>query len=525
MKKLFLPLMMACAFFQSCSTNEIDNAVDSESAVDHNLTAKISDFKGTTSTVLTGYNLRWLDTPDFSTSNIVPLIESLKPKIFRYPGGTVAHKWNWRTGRTSDGGSASNVTHLIGDVKTLADATGAKVTFVLDVVHSSVEDQIEMMQAANVPVEYIELGNELYATEYEVEFPTGKEYADTINSWVPKLRTEFPNAKIGAVMIGRLGGPNNTRANEWNTKVHQNITQSVDAYIYHVYMNNSEGTTARLQRLDDVFILNSNKETWVTEYGDKNQDYNEAIKLADLLTGAPYNTKLLLNHCVYAKSGDFTKFVDTGNGTTFTYTPEGYAFLTTFNPNFAKLGHVETFEDHTTDVSPLASAGMKSFALSGQTIASNQVLSFQNKAGFFADENNVSASSDNGVNVYYVATGTQQMDNVLISPKYLHDGTGTVTMKIDASYAQRAQNNAIVTFYYSTTHDGSATFNPSQWTVIGTETAANMYAQGLNNNMYKRESFNINPSANFHVAVRIQQTFDATYTKTQWRFDNLNVFK
>ncbi len=33
----------------------------------------------------------------------------------------------------------------------------------------------------------------------------------------------------------------------------------------------------------------------------------------------------------------------------------------------------------------------------------------------------------------------------------------------------------------------------------------------------------INPNADFYVAVRVNQTMDATFTKTQWRLDNFKV--
>lgn len=510
--------------FQNCSIIDYADFLDSgsENGSENNLVETVSP-------VLIGYNVRWLDTPDFDTSNVVALVDSLHTQIFRYPGGTVAHKWNWRTGRTSDGGGASNVTHLIGDVKRLADGTGAKVTFVLDVVNSSVDDQIEMLHAANVPIEYIELGNELYATEYATVFPSGKEYADTINNWVPKLKHEFPNARIGAVMMPRKAGSTNTRGLEWNTKVDQNITAAVDAYIYHVYISNSEGAIARLQRLDEVFVNNPNVETWVTEYGDNNQDYDEALVLADMLLAAPYNTKLLLNHCLIAKSGDYTKIVDSGNGTDYTFTPEGLAFLSKYNPDGAPFSFLETFETHTTDPDPLASAGFKSFALPAQTISNTKKMAYQNNVGAFADATDVTLTSDNGVNILFntTLTAVEQLDNILISPKYYFNGSGLVTFQIDAAYLQSLTNNtATITYYWSSTHDGSETFNPNDWNIIGAETAAEMKNQGFGVGKFKRENFTISPATNFYIAVRIQQTLDpASSAKTQWRFDNIKVFK
>jgi hypothetical protein len=58
---------------------------------------------------------------------------------------------------------------------------------------------------------------------------------------------------------------------------------------------------------------------------------------------------------------------------------------------------------------------------------------------------------------------------------------------------------------------------------MGTETAANMDSEGFGNNVFKRQVFNINPSANFYIAIRVSQTIDATNYRTRWRFDNLKV--
>ena len=58
---------------------------------------------------------------------------------------------------------------------------------------------------------------------------------------------------------------------------------------------------------------------------------------------------------------------------------------------------------------------------------------------------------------------------------------------------------------------------------MGTETAAAMEAEGLGTLDYKRKVMSINPNADFYVAVRVNQTMDATFTKTQWRLDNFKV--
>ena len=347
MKSQTLILIFSIVLLVASCNNDIIESKSNEQTLNFNNQSKI------TTTTIRGYNMRWRNTPDFATTNVENLIDSLNTHIFRYPGGTVTHKWDWRTGRLTNGGSANDITHLIGDVKTLADVTGGKVTFVLDVINGTIQDQIDMLHAANVPIEYIELGNELYAPEYANVLPTGASYADTINSWVPTLRTTFPNAKIGAVMIGRFVGQSNPRSNTWNQDVYNNITEPVDAHIYHVYISNKvnggagEDAVGRLSRLDRVYINDSAVETWITEYGDKGQNFNETLKLADALEAAPYNATVMLNHCIIASSGKFTKIEDTGNGIDYTFTPEGLAFLAKYGVPIAPSSVTATVVDCT----------------------------------------------------------------------------------------------------------------------------------------------------------------------------------
>ena len=96
-------------------------------------------------------------------------------------------------------------------------------------------------------------------------------------------------------------------------------------------------------------------------------------------------------------------------------------------------------------------------------------------------------------------------------------------VSIDAAYAFKNQNSATVTFYWSQTYDGSGTFNESDWTAMGTETVANMDAEGFGNNAYKRQEFNIAPTANFYIAIRVNQNVDDTNYRLRWRFDNIQV--
>ena len=186
----------------------------------------------------------------------------------------------------------------------------------------------------------------------------------------------------------------------------------------------------------------------------------------------------------------------------------------------AAFAYVETFET----VSDLPSSGFEAFLLPTQDLPSTKLFKYNVNVGKYADVDAVNQTSDSGLVVFYNTTqnGNGVLDNVVITP--LMEVSGDVNVSIDLSYAQApAVNNAVVTFYYSETYNGSGSWDASDWSVMGTETAADMNADGIGTGDYKRKVMSISPSTNFYVAVRVHQTIDDTFTKTQWRLDNFKV--
>jgi alpha-L-arabinofuranosidase len=178
---------------------------------------------------------------------------------------------------------------------------------VLDILNRTLADQIEMLTAIEklgVAIKYIELGNELYAQDdsYKKVFPTGKDYALKVNEWVPELRKKFPKAKIAALLLGRQVKESNARMYNWNVQVIENTIASIDAYTYHIYINEKE--TLEEEKAEFIAVeqkaKTQDKELWITEYG-SNQDksnpkyYAELTKLADFVENYAKVT-IALNH-------------------------------------------------------------------------------------------------------------------------------------------------------------------------------------------------------------------------------------
>lgn len=297
----FLMLMFGCD-----KNSKIDDPVIDDPIVEDTIKAN---------KVLHGYNVRWPDLPNFNSSGLLANTALLKPTIIRYPGGTLTHSWDWKAGKMK--ASNNTISHPLSDLSFMANQLKCKVTFVLDIINSSLEDQIEMLKASNLPIEFIELGNELYASEYESIFPDGTKYGDLVVDWSKKLKEVFPKSKIGAVMFGR--NSNDERKYNWNKKVHTSCSSCVDAYIYHIYVDSLETVPERMNRFKTAYLSNTNKELWITEYGAHSGLISQSMELAD---SVEHISAIALNHCLLTKSGEFTKLTTDGNA----LTEEGKAF-------------------------------------------------------------------------------------------------------------------------------------------------------------------------------------------------------
>jgi hypothetical protein len=186
------------------------------------------------SNVITGFNQNWSMLPSLDTPGLIDRMRELKPQMLRYPGGTVTHSWDWRQGVITT--RKPKAVHKISNVAKLAEATSTRFVFVLDVITSSIEDQIAMLMTlkkSGLAITHVELGNEVYARDkgYEVKFPTGADYGRACVAWATAVRPAFPNVKVGAVLLGRAAKGNNERLANWNAEVVASAGKAVDALV------------------------------------------------------------------------------------------------------------------------------------------------------------------------------------------------------------------------------------------------------------------------------------------------------
>ncbi len=177
----------------------------------------------------------------------------LSPGVLRLGG--LSTMWiDWRTGQFIDrpdlpapfrNNMATRQGLTMSDYANIMHATGAVPIFDLNVVTSNLQDQLAMLHdAANrgLPVQYVELGNELYDPAYPTyaqEFPTGADYAAAMNPWIAQLHQEFPGVQVAVSawddsnpMTPRLPA----RIRGWNQRL-LSVVRGEDAIVLHTYWN------------------------------------------------------------------------------------------------------------------------------------------------------------------------------------------------------------------------------------------------------------------------------------------------
>ncbi|MBH06680.1 MAG: hypothetical protein CMJ20_10190 [Phycisphaeraceae bacterium] len=183
----------------------------------------------------------------------------------RFPGGTVANYYDWTTGDmlTPDephphhGTKAEN--YRIEQLLEAHQATGVEPIFALNLVTShriggypsALESQLAMLgyaQQIGLPVNRVELGNELYAAVYDQQsfaleevnmrgFLDADDYYATASHWATQIKMEFPTAKIALVdtVVRSIDVTNLNRKYFWNRDLNAIDLSAFDAITQHYY--------------------------------------------------------------------------------------------------------------------------------------------------------------------------------------------------------------------------------------------------------------------------------------------------
>ena len=219
-------------------------------------------------------------------------LKRLSIEHLRFPGGTVANYYDWTTGDmlTPDephphhGTRAEN--YRIAQLLEAHQTTGVQPVFVLNLLTShriasypsALESQLAMLRHAQqigLPINRIELGNELYASVYDEQafalgtvnmrgFLDAADYYATASHWATAIKAEFPAAKIALVDtdVRSSDVANLNRRYSWNRDLNAMDLSAFDALVRHNYSGaglldpqNVSGSLAEIQQQQwDLFL-------------------------------------------------------------------------------------------------------------------------------------------------------------------------------------------------------------------------------------------------------------------------------
>lgn len=226
--------------------------------------------------------------PDF-----LKAVVRLDPALLRYPAGTVANYWDWEKGWFVTDRLPANYRRLPLTLNRLEEfqkglvATQARPIFVLNMLTADLPNQLMMLRRAqklNMPIRYIELGNEFYLKDKDniERFPTPESYGQEANQWAKVIHEEFPSAKI-AIVGATVTGQSDNRERNWGQGIYPNLGP-INAITFHLYSGSGlVGGNNDLNRVapnvlgaafgrwqtfqqNDLQNVPMGKEVWVTEY-------------------------------------------------------------------------------------------------------------------------------------------------------------------------------------------------------------------------------------------------------------------
>ena len=186
----------------------------------------------------------------WSGNGLRTAFSKLNPQILRFFGGSTANYWDWQTGQYIDNPYAQQAYSrqppkpvMLSDWAALANASNAVPLFNLNVMTSTLDHQLLMLQTAQdtygLPIRYVELGNELYRDRpgAAATFPSGDVYGTLATQWIAAIKAAFPGVRVAACGHSvKNSNPNwgDPREPAWNQTMLTTL-QGEDALTFHTY--------------------------------------------------------------------------------------------------------------------------------------------------------------------------------------------------------------------------------------------------------------------------------------------------
>ncbi len=197
------------------------------------------------------------------------LIADIGPDIMRAPCGSCIGFFDWDV----------DIPHLE-DVFLLVRDVGCEISFVLDMINHTVEEQLDILETASdlgIPITKIELGNEYNVNdEGRAAFPSATAYGTACQPWIAAIREVYPQVEFGLVG-GNHPGPN---FSNWNATVLQlNPTANLiwhyhnpNQYVFNGVVDTDAIDAMIEQERNTIMAGVPSSKIWITEYNLKTDD-------------------------------------------------------------------------------------------------------------------------------------------------------------------------------------------------------------------------------------------------------------
>ncbi|OYP19042.1 alpha-L-arabinofuranosidase [Streptomyces sp. FBKL.4005] len=189
-------------------------------------------------------------------SEVVGLMAEADVGAMRYPGGSYADIYHWKT-HTAPGGYVAPGTGFDSFMGTVR-ATGAQPILIANYGSGTPEEAAEWVRYANVTkdygAKYWEIGNEIYGNGHygsgwehdEHEDKSPREYARQVRAYAAAMKAVDPTVKVGAVLTTPGQWPDGVvgegDAGDWNHTVLSEVTDVIDFVSVHWYAGGSDTT-------------------------------------------------------------------------------------------------------------------------------------------------------------------------------------------------------------------------------------------------------------------------------------------
>jgi hypothetical protein len=172
------------------------------------------------------------------------LVSSLGYSLLRIPGGYLTRHYDWTKavgvarGQDRDyAGKLQEVKAGLPEMKFFAAKHGMRIMYTLN-INDSPQKSVDLLKQWNelpptgkTPIEYIELGNEVY--DMNPTAPRAQDYSRQVLPLIKAIKGFDPKIKIGALV-------SNPQNDAWDTTMYSLLKKDIDCVIWHRYVPYSE---------------------------------------------------------------------------------------------------------------------------------------------------------------------------------------------------------------------------------------------------------------------------------------------